>query len=79
MAGETLKGAKQTALTPEGEIQSWAVLESPAESLVSPHWSSSLMSMTPLPFEGLPLPLPCPWRSRLLKWAARAWSSTPPR
>eukprot|EP00969_Alexandrium_andersonii_P174557 7718076-Alexandrium_andersonii.AAC.1 len=60
VTGETLKGAKQTALTPGGEVQSWAVLESPAESLASSRWSSSLMSTTPLPFEGLPLPLPLP-------------------
>eukprot|EP00969_Alexandrium_andersonii_P010751 468343-Alexandrium_andersonii.AAC.1 len=49
VAGETLKGAKQTALTPRGEVQSWALLESPVESSVSSRWSSSLMSFTPLP------------------------------
>eukprot|EP00969_Alexandrium_andersonii_P171325 7573600-Alexandrium_andersonii.AAC.1 len=50
VTGETLKGAKQTVLTPGGEDQSWGLSElSEGSSQVS----SSLMLCTPLP----PLPL----------------------
>eukprot|EP00969_Alexandrium_andersonii_P227100 10029200-Alexandrium_andersonii.AAC.1 len=31
VTGETLKGAKQTVLTPGGEVQPWALLGSPVE------------------------------------------------
>eukprot|EP00969_Alexandrium_andersonii_P287961 12730664-Alexandrium_andersonii.AAC.1 len=72
VAGKTLKGAKQTALTPGGEVQYWALLGRQWSRRARPAGRLRWCCGRPSPLKYRPCPCACPWSSCLSKWAVCA-------